>query len=102
VRHERTARASASLRDGSGCQTPQSYASLVSGFQGAGPADVALGFAYTNYAYALQRNGALTGAPVVRETNFFVRDAYHPQHFPLVLSVSADFKHATRNERVVS
>jgi len=154
---------------GTPCQTPQSYASLVSGFQGAGPAwqsfdfrddalhlrvdgtqraftldaftnryfntvnrtlarpfiatpgdngfrtdsnavatgavatenfigsnhDVALGFAYTNYAYALQRNGALTGAPVVRETNFFVRDAYHPQHFPLVLSASANFKHAT-------
>ncbi|GAC1492184.1 MAG: hypothetical protein NVS1B2_04810 [Vulcanimicrobiaceae bacterium] len=57
--------------------------------------DLAAGFEYTNYAYALTHNGALQGAPIVRETNVFVRDTYHPHASPLALSAVANVKSAT-------
>ncbi|MFY9781718.1 MAG: TonB-dependent receptor [Candidatus Baltobacteraceae bacterium] len=53
------------------------------------------GYEYTNFAYKLQSNGALKGAPIVNETNFFLREAYRPNGSPFSAYLSAYFKHAT-------
>jgi len=54
-----------------------------------------VGLEHTNYAYKLQRNGSLRGAPIVHETAAFVRDAYHAQNSPLALYGAAYFKRDT-------
>ena len=54
-----------------------------------------IGVEYTNYAYKLQRDGVLRGAPIVHETGEFVRDAYHPHGSPLALYGAAYLKRDT-------
>jgi hypothetical protein len=60
-----------------------------------GPHELGFGYEYTNFAYKLQRKGVLKGAPLVHETNFFLRDAFHPAGSPFSGYLSAYFKHAT-------
>ncbi len=57
--------------------------------------ELGFGYEYTNFAYELQRKGVLKGAPIVHETNFFLRDAYRPAGSPFSAYASAYFKHAT-------
>lgn len=48
--------------------------------------EVSLGYSYANVAYNLASvalTGATVGAPIVRETNIILRDAYHPGSSPL-------------------
>jgi hypothetical protein len=60
-----------------------------------GDNQLGFGYEYTNFAYKLQRKGALKGAPIVHETNVFLRDAFHPARSPFSAYLSAYFKHAT-------
>ncbi|MBC5799959.1 MAG: TonB-dependent receptor [Candidatus Eremiobacteraeota bacterium] len=57
--------------------------------------ELGFGVQHTNYAYKLQRNGSLRGAPIVHERAAFVREAYHPQHSPFAVYGAAYFKRDT-------
>jgi hypothetical protein len=56
--------------------------------------DLGFGFSWMNDAYLFTQKGLPAGAPIVHETAFFLRDAYHPSQ-KLYAYANAWFKHAS-------